>query len=454
MLSRCLGSVGVNWGTMATHQLPANSVVKMLIENGFNKVKLFEADEVILNALVGTDIEVMLAIPNYMLKDLSSDSSFATSWVEVNVSAYAYTNGVKIRYVAVGNEPFLRTYNGTYLEYILPAVENVQEAINKAGLGAEVKATIPFNADIYYSPESNQVPSAGDFRPEVRDLTLQIVQYLYSNDAPFVTLPFDGSNKPVRDGDNVYTNVFDANFDTLVWSLKKAGFPDMKIVVGEVGWPTDGDKHANIKNAMRFNQGLIKHCLSGQGTPARNGKRIEAYLFSLIDENAKSIAPGNFERHWGMFEFDGKPKYELDLSGRMQKDKGLVAVEGVNYMHKRWCILKPGNTVDVDNAEDLPKNIDYACSLSDCTALGYGSSCNHLSTEGNASYAFNMYYQLQDQHSWDCDFDGLAMVTDEDPSDDKCRFPLMIAVGHSLQMLLPMKLLYIILVAILVLMDD
>lgn len=164
-----------------------------------------------------------------------------------------------------------------------------------------------------------------------------------------------------------------------------------------------------IKNAMRFNQGLIKHYLTGQGTPARNGKKREAYLFRLVDENARSIAPGNFERHWGMFEFDGKPKYELDLSGRMQKDKGLVAVEGVNYMHKRWCMLKSGNGVDVDNAPDLPKDIDYACSLSDCTALAYGLSCNHLSKEGNASYAFNMYYQLKNQQSWDIDFDGLAI---------------------------------------------
>lgn len=98
MLLRCFGSVGVNWGTMATHQLPPNSVVKMLTENGFDKVKLFEADELILNALIGTEIEVMLAIPNNMLKDLSSYPSFADSWVEANVSAYAYTHGVKIRF--------------------------------------------------------------------------------------------------------------------------------------------------------------------------------------------------------------------------------------------------------------------------------------------------------------------------------------------------------------------
>ncbi|KAF3650367.1 Glucan endo-1,3-beta-glucosidase 5 [Capsicum annuum] len=457
MAQRCL-SVGVNWGTMASHQLSAESVVKMLKENGFDKVKLFEADEKILNALIGSDIEVMLAIPNYMLQDMSTDPGMAASWIDANVSAYAYTRGVKIRYVAVGNEPFLQTYNGTYLHSTFPALRNVQEAINHAGLGPEVKAVVPLNADIYYSPDSNPVPSAGDFRPEIRDLAIQIVQYLDSNDAPFVVniypflslyendyFPleyafFNGSNKPMKDGEYLYTNVFDANFDTLAWSLKKAGFPNMKIIVGEVGWPTDGDKNANIDNAKRFNQGLIQHALSGEGTPARKGK-IDVCLFSLIDENSKSIAPGNFERHWGIFEFDGKPKYELDLSGQ-KKHKSLVAIQGVNYMHKRWCILKPHPQKDAQTY--LAKSVDYACSLSDCTALGYGSSCNHLNAQGNASYAFNMYYQFKNQNSLDCDFEGLATVTYKDPSDDKCHFPLMIADGRRV-MLLHKNLVYIIL---------
>ncbi|XP_009610855.2 glucan endo-1,3-beta-glucosidase 8-like [Nicotiana tomentosiformis] len=450
VVSKCL-SVGVNWGTMASHQLAAESVVKMIKENGFDKVKLFEADDKILSALIGSDIEVMLAIPNYMLQQMSTDPGVAAAWIDANVSTYAYTRGVKIRYVAVGNEPFLQTYNGTYLHYTLPALRNVQEAINHAGLGPEVKATVPLNADIYYSPDSNPVPSAGDFRPQVRDLAIQIVQYLYSNDAPFVVniypflslyendyFPleyafFNGSNIYIKDGDHLYTNVFDANFNTLAWSLKKVGFPDMKIIVGEVGWPTDGDRYANIENAKRFNQGLIQHALTGEGTLVRKGK-IDVYLFSLIDENTKSIAPGSFERHWGIFEFDGKPKYELD------DIKRLAAVEGVNYMHKRWCILKPHH--HLKDAQDLlAKSIDYACSLSDCTALGYGSSCNHLTAQGNASYAFNMYYQFKSQN---CDFQGLATLTHKDPSDDKCHFPLMIADGRRV-MLLHKNFVYIIL---------
>ncbi|KAL5768905.1 hypothetical protein ACOSQ2_015688 [Xanthoceras sorbifolium] len=437
-------SVGVNWGTMATHQLPPDKVVQMLRENGIKKLKLFEADEKILGALIGTDIEVMVAIPNNMLLQMSQDYEAAESWVYTNVSGYHYHGGVNIKYVAVGNEPFLQTYNDTYLHITLPALKNIQRAINKADLGSKVKTTVPFNADIYNSPVSNPVPSAGEFRSDVRNLTIEIIQFLHSNDAPFTVniypflslygnnyFPldfafFDGTNKPVRDGDMVYTNVFDANFDTLIWALDRAGYPDMPIIVGEVGWPTDGDKNANIRNAKRFNQGLLRHALSGSGTPARKGK-IDVYLFSLLDENGKSIAPGSFERHWGIFDYDGKPKYELDLSGLME-NKGLAPVEGVTYMLRRWCVLNP----NADDLEELPDSVDYACSLSDCTSLGYGSSCNNLSIQGNASYAFNMYYQINNQKPWTCDFSGLAMVTDKDPSDDNCQFPVMIAYASSM----------------------
>lgn len=47
------------------------------------------------------------------------------------------------RYVAVGNEPFLETYNGSYLRTTFPALQNVQTALVKAGHGDQVKAPSP-----------------------------------------------------------------------------------------------------------------------------------------------------------------------------------------------------------------------------------------------------------------------------------------------------------------------
>lgn len=90
--------VGVNWGTIATHQLAPEKVVKMLRENGFKKLKLFDADEWIMAALMGTDIEVMLAIPNSMLEMLSQNPKAADSWVAQNVSDYLYPGGVNIKF--------------------------------------------------------------------------------------------------------------------------------------------------------------------------------------------------------------------------------------------------------------------------------------------------------------------------------------------------------------------
>lgn len=89
--------IGVNWGKLASHRLPDEMIVQMLKDNGFTKVKLFEADEESLNALSGSNIEVMVAIPNNMLQLMSDDPHAATDWVDENVTRYVNPNGVNIK---------------------------------------------------------------------------------------------------------------------------------------------------------------------------------------------------------------------------------------------------------------------------------------------------------------------------------------------------------------------
>lgn len=69
----------------------------MLRDNGFEKLKLFEYNEGIMTALTGTDIEVMVGIPNSMLKEMSEDPEAAASWVYNNVTGYCYDGGVNIK---------------------------------------------------------------------------------------------------------------------------------------------------------------------------------------------------------------------------------------------------------------------------------------------------------------------------------------------------------------------
>ncbi|EOA30479.1 hypothetical protein CARUB_v10013602mg [Capsella rubella] len=441
MMGIVVDGLGVNWGTMATHKLPPKTVVQMLKDNNIKKVKLFDADETTMGALAGSGLEVMVAIPNDQLKVMGSYDR-AKEWVRKNVTRYNFDGGVNITFVAVGNEPFLKSYNGTFINLTFPALQNIQNALNEAGVGNGVKATVPLNADVYDSPPSNPVPSAGRFRPDIIGQMTQIVDFLGKNNAPitiniypFLSLYgnddfplnyafFDGAT-PVDDHGIAYTNVFDANFDTLVSSLKAVGHGDMPIIVGEVGWPTEGDKHANSGDAYRFYNGLLPRLGTNKGTPLRP-TYIEVYLFGLLDEDAKSIAPGEFERHWGIFKFDGQPKFPIDLSGQGQ-NKMLIGAQNVSYLSNKWCMFNPA-------AKDLTKlaaNIDFACTFSDCTALGYGSSCNGLDAAGNASYAFNMYFQVKNQDEMACNFQGLATITTQNISQGQCNFPIQIVASPA-----------------------
>ncbi|KAK8598011.1 hypothetical protein V6N13_095403 [Hibiscus sabdariffa] len=433
-----VSGIGVNWGTQSTHPLPPDTIVRLLRENGFQRVKLFDAEYDTLRALGRTGIEVMVGIPNDMLATVGGSMKAAEKWVAKNVTQHINSNNVNIRYVAVGNEPFLETYNGSYLGITFPALRNIQAALVKAGHNNQVKVTVPLNADVYSS--TSGLPSDGDFRANIHDYMLTIVNFLSVSASPFTVniypfislysdpnFPveyafFDGNASPINDGGTLYTNMFDANLDTLAHALQRNGFADLPIIVGEIGWPTDGDRNGNIEYARRFNQGFMSHISGGRGTPMRPGP-IDAYLFSLIDEDAKSIAPGNFERHWGIFTYDGQPKYPLNLG--TTNSGALVPARGVQYLQRKWCVMKPSAKLDDPS---VAPSVNYACSLADCTCLGYGTSCGNLDSRGNISYAFNSYFQQNNQLDEACKFPNVSMITKTDPTPigGTCKFNIMI----------------------------
>lgn len=431
-------AIGVNWGSVSFHKLKPSTVVDLLKDNKIQKVKLFDADPDALVALMGSGMQVMIGIPNEMLATFSSSTAASDLWVRQNVSRYLVKGGVDIRYIAVGNEPFLTSYAGQFQSYVVPALLNLQQSLAKANLAGYVKLVVPCNADAYES----SLPSQGAFRPELTQIMTQLVSFLNSNGSPFIVniypflslygnsdFPedyafFEGTSHPVTDGPNVYSNAFDGNFDTLVAALSKLGYGQMPIVIGEVGWPTDGAISANLTAARTFNQGLINHVLSNKGTPLRPGSPpMDIYLFSLLDEGAKSVLPGNFERHWGMFSFDGQAKYPLNLG---LGNRVLKNARNVQYLPSRWCVANPSQDLS-----DVANHIKLACSVADCTTLNYGGSCNGIGAKGNISYAFNSYYQLQMQNEKSCDFDGLGMVTFLDPSVGECRFLVGVTYMNS-----------------------
>lgn len=102
---RHVEGLGVNWGTQATHQLPPDTVVQMLKNNGIQKVKLFDADESTMSGLAGSGIEIMVAIPNNQLAAMN-DYDRAKQWVKKNVTRYNFKGGVNIKWVTSSYKSF------------------------------------------------------------------------------------------------------------------------------------------------------------------------------------------------------------------------------------------------------------------------------------------------------------------------------------------------------------
>ncbi|KAH9705855.1 glucan endo-1,3-beta-glucosidase 8 [Citrus sinensis] len=350
---------------LTSHQLPSKTIVQMLKDNGISKVKLFDADQDTMTVLAGSDIEVMVAISNKELLDMNSWIPLSCM-IKRNVFRYNFKGGVSIKEVDIEirrrqylmHQKFIQFYpdavswgiiflmsslfrgccllkrqgNGKWNTRhfrMLTATESIQNALNDAGVGDSVKASVPLNADVYESPENNPYPSFGRFRTDILRQTAQIVKFLAKNNVPFAVniYPFP----------SLYGNDdFPFNYVFFDGALKAVDHGDMTVIVGEVGWPTDGDK--NAKN-----------------------------VYWLLDEDAKCTDPGNFERHWGIFRYDGQSQSAMVLLVQGQ-NKMLKGARGVKYR--------------VQGQNKM---------LKDCTALGCDFSCNNLDANGNASYAFNMF---------------------------------------------------------------
>ncbi|KAJ8440211.1 hypothetical protein Cgig2_023976 [Carnegiea gigantea] len=443
--------IGVNWGRNASHPLPPSKVVELLKANNVTRVRLYDADPSALEALSGSRIQAMVGIPNFMLRTFNSSFKAAQSWVHKNLTRYFSSGSSKIRiqYVAVGDEPFLQSYDGQYTPFVVGAATNVQAALTKASIADQVKVVVPCSYDAFLSESG--LPSKGHFRPDLNKTMTQLLTFLARHNSPFLasispfhllqqnrnmSLSFSlfrETSHPRNDHHKLYTNSFDLSYDTLLTALSSAGFGHMDIIIGQIGWPTDGAVNANSSMAATFMKGFLGHLRSKSGTPLRpRDPPKEAYILSLLDEDQRSIADGSFERHWGIFTFDGQAKYQVDLA---EGSGHLMNAQNVEYRSAKWCVVN--NNKDLSNAS---ANALKACSIADCSALSPGGSCYNLTWPGNISYAFNSYYQQHDQSPDSCDFGGLGLVTTVDPSVDSCRFLVQLQTSFGVSLVVSSSL--------------
>lgn len=171
-------------------------------------------------------------------------------------------------------------------------------------------------------------PSDGEFSDEARSFLDPIISFLEANGLPLLAnvYPYFGYIEDPRDIDYAlfkspgtvvtdkglnYQNMFDAMVDSIYSALEKSGGSNVRVVVSESGWPSEGRDVATTENAGTYYKGLINHV--NQGTPKKKGQAIETYLFAMFDENNKRGEVT--EQHFGLFRPTNKePKYRITFA--------------------------------------------------------------------------------------------------------------------------------------------
>ena len=114
----------------------ADQVVTLMKNNNIGKDRIFQANGDALKAFANSGIDVIVGIKNSRLQGISSSQDAANGWINDNIRPfYPATN---IKYIAVGNEVLPNT---EYVSYLVPAMMNIQTALQNANLQNNIKVS-------------------------------------------------------------------------------------------------------------------------------------------------------------------------------------------------------------------------------------------------------------------------------------------------------------------------
>ncbi|XP_062159296.1 glucan endo-1,3-beta-D-glucosidase [Alnus glutinosa] len=439
--------IGVNYGQVADNLPPPSATAKLLQSTSIQKVRLYGSDPAIIKALANTGIGIVIGASNGDISTLASDPNFARNWINSNVIPFYPAS--KIILITVGNEVMTFGDRGL-MEQLLPAMQNLQNALNGASLGGKIKVSTVHSMAVL---KRSEPPSSGSFDPSVSDLLKGLLAFNKATGSPFTINPYPyfayrGDPRPEtlafclfqpnsgRFDPNTkikYTNMFDAQVDAVRSALNSMGFKDVEIVVAETGWPYKGDGNevgASVENAKAYNGNLIAHLRSKVGTPLMRGTSVDTYLFALYDEDLKP-GPAS-ERAFGLFKPDLTMTYDVGLSKSSQTPSASTPKTPVTPSptpvtpspkpkKAAWCVPKGG----VSDAQ-LQTNLDYACGQigMDCGPIQPGGACFEPNTiASHAAYAMNLLYQTAGRNPWNCDFSQTATLSSNNPSYNNCVYP-------------------------------
>nr|GLL37123.1 glucan endo-1,3-beta-D-glucosidase-like [Ipomoea trifida] len=441
-----VSAVGVNYGTVGNNLPPPKRVAQLLQSTIIDKVKIYDTNPDILEAFANTGIDLIVAVENSHVANISAAASAADQWFAARISPFIPATSIVA--IVVGNEYL--TDEKLDQNALVRAMQNLHAVLLARGLDRKIKISTPHSMAVL---ASSFPPSSSTFAATLLPTMTAIVGFLADTGAPFMINAYPyfayrdnpgmvnldyallGNKTGVQDPKSgIYTNMLDAQIDAVRSAISALGFGNrtVGIAVSESGWPSKGDaageSAATASNARTYNSRLIQRAQSSKGTPMRPKEPIEIFVFALFNENKKP--GGASERNFGMFNGDGSKAYDVDLScefcggGASNNKMGFGGEMGTGMMSRGpsvWCVAKP-------HAEEkvIQQVLDFCCGAGgvDCREIYENGDCYYPDKiHAHASYAMNAYYQMHGRNYWNCDFKATGLVTFSDPSYGKCRYP-------------------------------
>ncbi|CAI9786355.1 unnamed protein product [Fraxinus pennsylvanica] len=437
--------IGVNYGDQSSELPQPADTVNLLKTTTIAKVRLLgSADQSMIKALENTNIELVMGLDNTEILWVASGPDAASQWV--NSKLLPYYPASKIIIITVGNE-VLTAENQNVISALLPAMQNIQNALNTASLGEKIKVTTVHSMAVLgqFSP-----PSSGAFHVSFVDAMKDLLKFQSAHGSPFLinafpfyeyksnptpeTLAFclfqPNSGQLDSKSNITYMNMFDVEVDAVRSALNAMGYKDMEIVVAQTGWPYEHSRDEvgpSLDNAKAYVGNLINHLRSNVGTPLMPGKSVDTYIYELYDEDEPMGPSSISDQSFGIFNSDSSPLYDAGLFKSSQNPippspSTLSCPTLAPRSAGLWCVPKPDGISDAQ----LQEIINSTCNQKgiDCSPIKPGGACFEPNTlASHAAYVMNLHYQNSGSNPWECNFAQTATITTVNPSYGGCVFP-------------------------------
>lgn len=87
----------------------------------------------------------------------------------------------------------------------------------------------------------------------------------------------------------------------------RAAFPGKPVVIGEVGWPTNGDRFKRARPSTAGSAEFLRRFFA-----IAEARGLDYYVMEAFDQPWKAAGEGRVGAYWGMFTADREPKFALE----------------------------------------------------------------------------------------------------------------------------------------------